>query len=435
MSWPSRDLSSWLTQACPFSLDCLPQPAYLVGGSTRDFLLKRRITHPDLDFVLPTHAVETAQRIAHHHQAGFVLLDAERQIARVVFPELTVDFAQQEGATIERDLHRRDFTINAIAYETHTETLIDPLQGQADLQQRLIRQVNRSNLEADPLRLLRAYRQAAQLDFTIESQTQAEIRRLAGLLSRVAAERIQTELDYLLQSAQGVIWLKAAYEDGVLQLWLPSLTSSGLVQAAAVDPTAQHLCGSWPGFSPRLTQIVSLATSPANSTAQARSTKAGAYSWLDLARLMCLLSETPDQAAAELLRLKYSRTIIRAATTVLQGLQILHLGLHSRREQYFFFQKVGPVFPAMTVLAVAKGFTIDGIALLVDRYLNPTDPVAHPQPLVTGQDLMDIQRIPAGPQIGRLLEAIQIAQAEGQISTPAEALQLAANLLAHPDHD
>ncbi|MDJ0708331.1 MAG: CCA tRNA nucleotidyltransferase, partial [Leptolyngbyaceae cyanobacterium MO_188.B28] len=77
----------------PFELSLLPESAYLVGGSVRDALLGRRAEYLDLDFVLPENAIETAQTIASHYQAGFVVLDAKHKIARVVFKQATVDFA------------------------------------------------------------------------------------------------------------------------------------------------------------------------------------------------------------------------------------------------------------------------------------------------------------------------------------------------------
>lgn len=164
-------LSVLSPETWPFSLEWLPQPTYLVGGAVRDALLSRRSEYVDLDFVLPDRAVKIARAIAKHYQAGFVLLDAERQIARVVFKHATVDFAQQEGSTLETDLRRRDFTVNAIAYNPHNGEIIDPLQGCADLQQGVLRMVSAKNLQEDPLRLLRAYRQAAQLSFVIEPDT------------------------------------------------------------------------------------------------------------------------------------------------------------------------------------------------------------------------------------------------------------------------
>ncbi len=78
----------------PFSLEFLPQPAYMVGGAVRDAILGRTREYLDLDFVIPSKAVKVARAIAHHYKAGFVLLDAKRQIARVALPYTTSDFAQ-----------------------------------------------------------------------------------------------------------------------------------------------------------------------------------------------------------------------------------------------------------------------------------------------------------------------------------------------------
>jgi len=84
-----------LRQQLPFDLIWLPSQAYLVGGAVRDAILGRRREYLDWDFVIPEKAVETARAIAEHYQAGFVVLDKARQIARVVFPQGTVDFALQ----------------------------------------------------------------------------------------------------------------------------------------------------------------------------------------------------------------------------------------------------------------------------------------------------------------------------------------------------
>jgi len=103
----------------------------------------------------------------------------------------------------------------------------------------------------------------------------------------------------------------------------------------------------------------------------------------------------------------------------------------SIREQYFFFQDVGSIFPALAVLAVAEGMPFEAISRLIERYLNPEDRVAHPKALITGNDLMRSLNLPPSQQIGKLLTEIQIAQAEGKISTPEEALELAARLMTN----
>ncbi len=400
----------------PFSLKLLPPQACLVGGAVRDALLGRRSEYLDLDFVLPVDAIETARMLADYYKAGFVVLDAGRQIARVVFPQATVDLAKQEGDSLETDLHRRDFTINAIAYNPRARELIDPLQGIADIQTRTIRMVKAANLEDDPLRLLRGYRQAAQLNFAIEPKTQAVMRQLAPLLGTIAAERVQVELGYLLKFAQGTPWLKQAWQDKLLQTWFPDATAQKLAQVAAIDPAAVVLGETWQQLEVELRTLISSKSA----------------SLLSLAKLACLLPSQPEAAEEQLQHLKYSRAEIRVAVTTLKHLPSLlsyETSEMSIKEQYFLFQDVGSIFPALAVSAVAAGMPLDALTPLINRYLNPDDLVAHPKAIITGNDLMQSLNLVPGQQIGKILAEIQLAQAEGKISTREDALKLAAQLI------
>lgn len=441
----STEFSALSPQSWPFTLDWLPDSAFLVGGSVRDALLGRHSDYLDLDFVLPAGVVDIARAIARHHKAGFVLLDAEREIARVVFPQGTADFARQVGSTLEADLWRRDFTVNAIAYNPQLDRFVDPLQGCVDIEKRLIRMVSAENLAEDPLRLLRAYRQAAQLGFHLEPETQAVIRSLAPALRRIAAERVQSELNYLLSTEKGTSWLTQAWQDGLLKDWLPSATAASLNLIAAIDRTAILLQETQPDFARGLLSQ-NRGIGP-NSLENAGTSESGAAkasgsarNWLITAKLACLMPSDPAEAEFQLRRLKYSRTEIQSVGTVLRFFPMLSsppaaqprspasLNL-SLREQYFFFQGVGSIFPAVCVMALAQGAPLETIAQLVKRFLDPGDPVAHASSLVTGQDLMSHLQLSAGPMIGRLLAAIQLARAEGEIATVDEALQFASRLV------
>ncbi|MEA5498683.1 CCA tRNA nucleotidyltransferase [Limnoraphis robusta Tam1] len=410
--------SIWSTDTWPFDREWLPQPAYLVGGAVRDQLLGRKAEYLDLDFVLLEEAITTAKNIANYYKAGFVLLDAERQIARVVFPQATVDFAQAEGSSLSQDLQRRDFTINAIAYNPFTQDLIDPHQGQTDLKQRLIRMISPENLRDDPLRLLRGYRQAAQLGFQLEPQTQATIRQLAPFLTQVAVERVQTELGYLLNVSGKALWIKQAIEDGLLSSFFPN-ASQHFDRLLEIDPVAERLNQQSPTLTLRLSH-------PIRDTLKT--------SLLALAKLTCLLSPDPAVAEVELTQLKYSKTEIRAAIALIKGLSSLQQTSPpqiSLRQQYFLFQEVGTLFPALAVQAVAWGLSIESLSPLIERFLNPDDRVAHPQLLITGNELMAGLNLSPSPKIGQLLMKIQLAQVEGQISTAEQALKFAAQSLEH----
>jgi len=398
----------------PFSLELLPKTAYMVGGAVRDAMLGRTREYLDLDFVLPCDAVKVARKIAKHYKAGFVLLDPQRQIARVVFPQATVDFAQQSGESIETDLHRRDFTVNAIAYNPHTQEIIDPLQGCADLERRMMRMISPANLQDDPLRLMRAYRQAAQLGFTIETDTQTAIRSLASHITEVAAERVRVEINYLLLSSQGTPWITRAWEDNLLAPFFKFATSESFAKLTAVDDSAVKLAENWQQLGVKLQEYV---RDTVKST------------WLSIAKLACLVNQNPEVAEIELQKLTYSRAEIKGVTTALKLFPQLQLSHMSLREQYFFFQEAGFVFPATALLAVAHDILVEAIAPLIDRYLNPDDLVSHPTPLLSGKELILALDIPASPQLGKLLMEIAVGQVEGKISTPTEAIAFARQLL------
>jgi tRNA nucleotidyltransferase (CCA-adding enzyme) len=407
-------------QNWPFSLEWLPQPAYMVGGAVRDAILGRSREYLDLDFIIPDDAVKVARAIAKHYNAGFVLLDAERNIARVVFPHATADFAQQEGESLFTDLHRRDFTINAIAYNPYTQEIIDPLQGCADIEAGLLRMISPQNLQDDPLRLMRAYRQAAQLQFTIEPTTQATIRTQAADIGKVAAERVRVEIGYLLDLDQGTPWLKIAWEDGLLASFFTNAHSKNLKKLTAVEKAAKLISKNYPKLAVELEQ-------------QVRDTVK--TTWFGIAKLACLVHQNPEITEIELQEITYSRAEIRGVTTALRLFpQFKKVANMSLREQYLLFQDVGVVFSATTVLALADDIVVEAMSgdnplqvyePLISRYLNPDDLVAHPSPLVSGKDVILALNIPASPLVGKILSEIAIAQAEGKFSTKEEALEFA----------
>jgi tRNA nucleotidyltransferase (CCA-adding enzyme) len=399
----------------PFDLNLLPKPVYVVGGAVRDGLLGRVRTELDLDLVISFGAVEIARKLAAEYRAGFVLLDSERQIARVVFSGMTVDIAQQDGASILDDLNRRDYTLNAIAYDLQTSEMIDPLNGTQDIQQRVIRMVCRQNLVDDPLRLLRAYRQAAQLNFTIESNTHTAIQELSPLLTTVAAERVLMELRYLLQTSNSSQWLVATIEDRLLAGWLKIPVDIAFKnQLTQFDRSFELVKQDYPTLAIELDR-------PLRDTISTTRRSIG--------KLTRLLSPELAIATEQLLRLTFSSAEIQVVTNIINYLPQLLKSELSLPEQYFWFKSVGSDFPLLIVLAITTGVELAKLVDLIDRYLDPHNQVAHPTPLVSGHDLIQALQISPSPMIGRLLTEIQLARIRGEISTSIDALQLAKNRL------
>ena len=389
----------------PCDLAQLPKDAYLVGGSVRDALLGRYKIPLDLDFVLPQNTIATAKHFANTYNGGFVVLDREREIARVVFDRGTLDLARQEGITLEKDLNRRDFTINAIAYNFHDQQLVDPLNGVADLERGILRMVAAKNLDDDPLRLLRAYRQAAQLNFTLETKTETAIKQRVALLQNVAAERVRAELDYILAAPQGHKWLIAAIEDGLLSLYLPHSDRLNLADLEATAAGIEFCLANGISDRSNLPQLeIEILT-----------------------QLSALVSTQPDLAETELTNLKYARTQIKAVVKTIRHLPLLQQMTQpmSLRQQYFWFLEVRDIFPILLARAIALDVPRAIIDPLIERYLDPKDPVAFPQSLVTGNDLITQLNLKPAPIMGELLTEIQIAQIESQVATFDEAIAFA----------
>ena len=405
--------SLFLPKTWPFPIKLLPQNAYLVGGSVRDQLLQRQPSYLDLDFVLSHKAVETAWNLSQKCNAGFVVLDEARQIARVVFDRATVDFAQQQGDSLEADLRRRDFTINAIAYHPLSQTLVDPLGGKDDIATQTLRMVSPENLAADPLRLMRAYRQAAQLGFTIEERTQQTIGDLAPKLQQVAIERVSSELDGLLSVPAGTAKLEAILQQRLLQFCLPHFTAQSIRQIEAIDGAIAQLKNLLPDYADSL-------------EAWLEPVAAGFHrSWIKATKLSRLLARESAIAQVELSNLAYSRTEAQVVLTLLKAqpaLNRMQAEALSRSAQFFLFKLAAKNFPAISLLALSQGIAFSRVEPMIAKFLDPADPVAHPQKLITGHEIMQQLGMKPGPQLGALIKSVEKAQAIGEISTKTQAI-------------
>ena len=229
--------------------------AYFVGGSVRDLILKRKIK----DWDLTTNA--TPEQILKVFPDGFydnqfgtvgipIKIDEESHVIEVTTYRTETEYKDNRhpetvswGKTLEEDLSRRDFTINAIALKLNEENvfeLIDRYNGEKDLKQKIVRAVGDPNLrfKEDALRLLRAVRIATELEFAIEKKTWEKISEDAALIKNISAERIKTELLRILASVhpyEGVMLLK---DSGLLDFILPELLEG--IGVSMVRPGRHH---------------------------------------------------------------------------------------------------------------------------------------------------------------------------------------------------
>jgi len=211
------------------------EPAYLVGGSVRDLLMGRAAA--DFDFTTPLHPDEVEARVRAAGRRpylvgkkfGTVAFKLEGHMVEVTtFRAETYDEGSRRPnvsylADLGDDLARRDFTINAMAM--HDASVIDPHDGQRDIEARVVRAVGtaKDRFREDPLRMLRAARFASQLEFTVEPATAAAIAHGAAGILTVARERWVAELDRLLVGPGALYALRLLADSGLLRYLLPEL--------------------------------------------------------------------------------------------------------------------------------------------------------------------------------------------------------------------
>jgi len=193
---------------------------YLVGGAIREMLTGGM--PKDYDLVLSDEA-DLSRFEGYLGAKAFPLGRKPFNMKRITIDGLTFDCTIIEGP-IEEDLWRRDFTINAIAYDLRRRRIIDPLLGLEDLKRRLIRCPRRENLRADPLRMLKAVRHLCSLrGFALSDELLRAITEERSLLSGVARERIKYELDRILLSDNVFLGMEVLERTGLLYEIFPEL--------------------------------------------------------------------------------------------------------------------------------------------------------------------------------------------------------------------
>ena len=211
---------------------------YLVGGCVRDII--NGVKPKDWDITTdakPEEILEIFPESIYENQFGTVAVKTEAKDPRLKIIEITtfrlegkysdkrhpdeIKFAK----TIEEDLARRDFTINAMAMGISKFTLIDPFDGQKDLKNKLIRAVGEpeQRFKEDALRMLRAIRLAAELGFSIEENTLRAIKNNAFLISIISKERVRDEFIKIIETAQAAEAVKILAQTELLKHFMPEL--------------------------------------------------------------------------------------------------------------------------------------------------------------------------------------------------------------------
>jgi poly(A) polymerase len=199
--------------------------AWLVGGTVRDELLGRRLR--DVDVAVAGDPASAAREVARSVRGPVFRLSEAFGAWRVIDRGAGVvyDFAPLQGATIEEDLAKRDFTVNAMARPVAGDDLVDPHGGQADLEARVLRVLGPRAYAADPLRPLRLARFTAELGFSPDPKTEDLTREVAARLAEASGERVYAELRRLLVADGALQGVALADRLGVLEAVLPEVSA------------------------------------------------------------------------------------------------------------------------------------------------------------------------------------------------------------------
>jgi putative nucleotidyltransferase with HDIG domain len=464
-------------------------PLYLVGGAVRDLLLGREVH--DLDLALPGNVLNTARSLADAVGGAYYALDTERDTARIVLmPEgqsrLIVDVAALRGGSIEPDLRQRDFTVNAIAVDLrHPDTLVDPLNGAADLQARRLRVCSEQSLLDDPVRVWRAVRVAFSHQLKITSETRQLIRQAVPRLSEVSIERLRDELFRILSGSFASQAVRTLDLFGAVDSVLPEL---GDLKNITQSPP--HVLDVWEhtlAVVDRLQTILSV-LNPVYDTDQAGNLSIG-LAVLRLGRYRNQISEhletclTPERTVKSLLVMAalyhdiakpHTRQVdaggryrffehdrIGAEIAAERG-RLLRLsvdeserlknivrhhmrpmllaqdsGLPSPRAIHRFYRDSGSVGVDVCLLSLADfmgaygpelppdawSHHLDIVRELLESWWERNEKVVNPPRLLDGHQIIQRFGLNPGPRIGELLEAVQEAQASGEVKTQEDAIR------------
>ncbi len=450
-------------------------PAWLVGGAVRDRLLRRETA--DFDVTVDAAAEPVARRIA--KRAGGVAFELSEAFGawRVIAHDRTwqVDVLGLDGTTIDEDLGRRDFSINAIAepLPLRAGEYVDPFGGLRDLERRTLRMVAPDAFDRDPLRVLRLARLACELDLGVDPATLRRAADAAPGLGRVAPERIFAELRRIVCAPGALAGLELMDASGATAAVLPELGALegvqqsrfhhldvhghtravlGEVIALERDPSILNLGDDV------LAAVRRLLDAPlANELTRGQALRFGALLH-DIAKPQTrgvsaqgrITFMGHDESGAQMASDILGR--LRAADRLREHVAALtrhHLRLGflvhemplGRRAVYDYLRTCAPVAVDVTLLSVADRLATRGdnadraIALHLElaRQLLPeglawmADP---PRPPVRGDDLARALGIDPGPLIGGLLAELEAERFSGELHTREEAIERARQLIA-----
>lgn len=380
-----------------------------------------------------------AQLVGAHF--GVVLVhdkDAEVEVATFRSDHAYRDGRRPGGVDFEtdprQDVLRRDFTINALLMDPETGEVLDFVGGRADLDAGVIRAIGEAEtrFREDRLRMLRAIRFAARLGFRIEPSTMAAIRRLRELIRVVSAERIRDELVRILTEGGARRGFELLDESGLLAVLLPEVAAmKGVPQPPEFHPEGDvwiHVLLMLEAMrSPTRTLALGVLLHDVGKPPTFRRAERIRFDEH---------AEVGAQMAVEILtRLRFSNDEIRQVEALvanhLRWKDVVHMR-ESKLKRFLRMDRFEEHLELHRLDCLASHGSLDRYEFAKRKLEEVPREELKPRPLVTGHDLIRAGYEP-GPAFGAMLRAVEDAQLEGQIGTPAEAMAYVRSLFEPPD--
>ena len=427
-------------------------PLFLVGGYLRDLLLGT--PGKDYDFALPKDAslfIATIEEALRFHFFKVGKEEMNTTTYRIIKEDMSIDLTFLQGETIEEDLRRRDFTVNAIAFSLRDESFHCVEGSLEDIEKKLIRTVSNYSIDQDPLRMLRAIRYLCTLEgFVMDKELEEEISLKKEKVLSLPGERIKTELDHILLSPRPAIGMKSLHESNLLLTLFPELKgleNLGQNEHHHLDVLSHTLLMtekiSWAfEWVAQNHQEIFLTQEDRLSLYYAALFhdigKQDTYTRDEKERVHFYSHESFSVQAAERImeRLRFSNLVKNIILRLIKNhMRILNLSWETKETALKrLVNQIGEETPLLVLLTLADKEASRGIlsiqideivenhCLRILKLFREKD-IVHPPPFITGHDVMALG-YSSGPRVGEILNFICQKQVEGEIKNREEALRV-----------
>ncbi len=447
-------------------IDNFDEEICLVGGAVRDLLLGKVTYDRDL-LILDNDAKIFSQKIAKFFDATFVPLDETNKIYRVVMKDKInyLDITNPIENDLEKDLKRRDLTINALVINLRNNELIDIVNGLSDLNSGILRIIEEKNLFDDPLRLLRVFRFQAVTGFKIDEESLKYIEKYIDLISRPAIERINYEIMHLYSGKYTETALKNMDEIGLLERIFPIVND-----LKKVPPNSHHHLRLFEHSIETVKQINILYENSSNDVKEhLEKNDFGGYSRLAHLKLAGFLHDigkfqtwTIDKDTGRHRFIKHDDVGAKMSVSILKKMafsnkQIDYISTMIKKHIYpssvisaplvnekimmRYVRKMEDNSIDEIILAQADRLSargpeisdeiieenINALTNLLEFYLKVKDTLEPLPKLLDGNEVMKILNIPPSPKLGEIMNALHEAQINGDIMTKEHALEFVKN--------